>query len=112
MIGPKSKTIPQQHNIWMKVHDVCSKVHSDLTGALPTLGFNKSKYIAIFYCEAKNYIHAIDIPSREGPTLLATLKQALSFFKLQNVDISKIRMDNEASEQVKYIYVALERRLR
>ena len=101
MIGPKLKPTPQQHNIWMEVHDISSKVHSDLTGALPTTGYDGSKYIAIFYCESKNYIHAVNVTSKKGPTLLNALKTALAFFESHKVDISNIRMDNESSETLK-----------
>ena len=88
-------------SIWMEVHDITGRVYADATGAMPLKGYNGAKYILIFYCEDKNYIFAIAVSSRQGPVLLAALQQAISFFKLHFVDVSKMRMDNECSNALK-----------
>ena len=74
----------------MHIHEQPSNLHSDLTGALPNIGFNTSIYIVIFFCEENNYIHAIDVTSRWGPILLATLQSAIKFFASHVVEIRSI----------------------
>jgi hypothetical protein len=100
-IGPVIPKVKEQFVTWMHIHEQPPKLHSDLAGALPNIGFNNSKYIVIFFCEEKNYIHAVDVTSRRGPILLAALQSAIKFFTSHGVQIKSMRMDNEVSELLK-----------
>jgi len=102
IVGSPIPMIKEPFVTWMHVHEQAPKLHSDLTGALPVIGYNKSKYIVIFYCEEKNYIHAIDVTSRQGPVLLAALQKSIQFFAIHGVNTTAMRMDNECSELLKH----------
>ena len=87
--------------VWMGVHEPTGRVHSDQTGALPILGKNKERLIAIFFDETSNYISAIPLPDKSSKSLLAATKQALHFFASHGSKTTVLRLDNEISDSVK-----------
>ena len=87
--------------VWMGVHKPTGRVHSDQTGALPILGKNKERLIAIFFDETSNYISAIPLPNKSSKSLLAATKQALHFFASHGSKTTVLRLDNEISDSVK-----------
>ena len=93
--------------LWMTMHECTGRVHSDLTGAMPIVGYNKAKYIIIFYCEDTNYIHIETATSRKGPELLKVLKSAIAFLTNCHITTTTLRLDNECSQTMKdYVHHA------
>ena len=86
--------------VWMTSHELTGRVHSDATGALPIVGYNKAKYLIIFFNEDNGYIHLETSTSRQGPELLKTLQSALTYFKNVHADTHVLRLDNECSNSM------------
>ena len=87
--------------VWMTLHELTGRVHSDATGAFPVVGYNKAKYLIIFLNEDNGYIHFETSTSRKGPQLLQALKSALVYFKNVHAHTHILRLDNECSDSMK-----------
>ena len=87
--------------IWTDVLESKGRLHSDQTGQLPVLGRHNEKYIAIFFDDSTNYIHAETMCDKSAASLLSATSKAISFFAQHGTVTSELRLDNEISTEVR-----------
>jgi hypothetical protein len=87
--------------LWVDLHKSTGRLHSDQTGELPVLGKHKERYLAIFFDEESNYIHAEAIKELSGVCLTSATKLAIDFFASRGSKQKELRLDNQISESVR-----------
>ena len=70
-------------------------MHVDATGRFPVKSVRGYSYDLLFYVESSNYIHIELLRDRKASSYTAAYQRAFAFFKLHNIPIRIVRLDNE-----------------
>jgi hypothetical protein len=78
-----------------------SALYADAAGRFPVTSRGGTQYMLVFYSESTNYIHVERMANRQGSTYLAAYQRAATFFSQNDVSITDMFLDNEASDEVR-----------
>ena len=85
----------------MHIYRPTGRQHVDLTGKFPTKSVRGYEYAMVFYAEDPNYIHAEPVAGKSAGAILKAFKDAHTFFTERGVPTSYLRLDNEASNELR-----------
>jgi hypothetical protein len=81
-------------------------IHIDYTGRLPNRG--SSGTICYLIACWGSYTHVVPVTSLRGPETATAIKAAVEFFRKHDVQLTKIRMDNQLSPEAKQMAIDLD----